>query len=103
MLLDLDTGAGVTETIGAGRDLQPFAIEGDGVVIADGALVFEAEHLLGLQAVRPGTVGGSRLGRWHAKPGAKLGQVALEQPVGVIEGADIGPAQFFHQAVLQGP
>ena len=55
-LLNLDTGTRVADTIWAGRDLQPFAVERDGVVVADGTVMFEAEDLLGLQPFRPGAV-----------------------------------------------
>ena len=46
-LVDIDSRASVAGALRARWDLQPISVEGDGVVVADNALVFETEDILG--------------------------------------------------------
>ena len=47
-LLDIHACTGIADALRAGRDLQPFTVERDRVVVGDGALVLETEGLFGL-------------------------------------------------------
>jgi hypothetical protein len=65
--MDLDPGLGVADPVGARRNLQADAGEGDGIVIGHCSLMFETEDLVAVQVGWQGTILGARFGGWFRK------------------------------------
>lgn len=57
VLKDIDPSTDVAEALGAGRDLETFSVEGDGVVVGDSTLMLEGEDVFWYQIGWPGAVG----------------------------------------------
>lgn len=60
-LMDFHAYLRITGSLGIRQDLDRTLIQGDGVVIGDGAQVLEAKHGVGVEVLRPRTIGGLRL------------------------------------------
>src|SRR3990172_6062524 len=100
-LLHLHTTAGVAAPAGARRDLpQPF-LQADGVVVADRAHVVQAAHAVEVEPARPRPMGIGAIDRRDAEACVMAREVLRQHGVRLPEGARLGPAQRFHEAVLQ--
>ncbi len=77
-------------------------IEGDGVVVGQGARVLEAEHGIRIQLRRPGPVGELRLGWLHGEASIEAGQGVGQPLVGLLEGDGPGSPKLLDHAILQG-
>lgn len=98
--LDVDADAGIAAAVGAGGELQEAAVEREGVVVADGALVLKAADTIEIRwGGLPGGLG--ILGRLR-EAGVVAWQIALEEALGLVEGAGLGEAQFGDEAILKG-
>src|SRR3972149_4992415 len=86
LLADLDTAVGVGTATGGRGDGQAMAVEGDGVVLGDDALVFETEDAVRLEAGRPGAVAGFWLGGSNRKTGVEAGEEGMQGRVGGFGG-----------------
>ena len=102
VLKDVDAGAGVADAVGARRNAKPVTIEGDGVIVGDGALVFEAEHLVWLEAGGPGAVGRAGLRSWKCEVGVEGREVGPEDSIGLFERGGLGFAEFLDESILKG-
>jgi hypothetical protein len=102
VLVDVDPCSGITDALGARGDLEPFPVEGDGVVAGDGALMLEGEDLFRLQIGRPGTVGGAGVSCRESEAGVEGGQVGPEDAIGFLQGSSLSFAQFLDQSILKG-
>jgi hypothetical protein len=93
---------GVRTAAASGGDGKAVAVEGDGVVVGDDALVLEAEDGVGLETGGPGAVGRLGLCGRDSETGVVARQEALQDLVGVFERVGSGLAQGFDEAVLEG-
>jgi hypothetical protein len=82
VLKDVDAGAGLADAVGARGNGRPLSIEGDGVVVGDATVVFEAEHLLWLEIVGPGAVGRAGLRSCKSEAGVEGREVGPEDAIG---------------------
>jgi hypothetical protein len=84
------------------RDLQAEPAPLDGVVVADPALLLEAQNLARVAAA-VGDEGAAGFGRRHREGGVVLPQIGLGDPaVGRVRRLDPGQLQLLRQAILQG-
>lgn len=103
ILADLDLGLDEVRPQRAGRDLQPVAMEDDGVVVADPARLLDAENLAQLGFV-DGNEGAARLLCRHGEAGVPAGEETIfEKAIGGLDAVDAGQRQFLRQPVLQRP
>ena len=102
VMVELDAFAGVGAAIGARGNGQGVTGEGDGVVIGDGALVVEAEDILGEEGWGPRQVSGIRLGRGAGKAAVESGQEATQDKVGLVEVGGPSLTKGLDEAVLKG-
>jgi len=101
-LVDLDERLGIAAPTARREQLDQFRPKGDGVVVADRALVFEAEDGLGIEACGPRTIGGSRIGRLLGEAGIEARKEVPQEGIRALAIEDAGEAQFGAQAILAG-
>src|SRR3990170_8270454 len=101
-LVDLDERLGIAAPTARREQLDQFRPKGDGVVVADRALVFEAEDGLGIEACGPRTIGGSRIGRLLGEAGIEARKEVPQEGIRALAIDDAGEAQFGAQAILAG-
>ena len=100
--MHLDLGAHEVGTRRVGRNLQPAAVPGDGIVGGNGALVLDAQDIAPL-GFCDGHKGRSRFGGLDRETGVVAGNVGLlQEAVGGGDVADLRQPEFLGQAVLQG-
>jgi hypothetical protein len=100
--VDLDEGLGVAAPTARREELDDLRPEGDGVVVVDRALVFEAEDGLGIEACGPRTKGGDRIGWPLGKAGVVLRKEIPKEGIRSLAIDDARQAQFGAQAILEG-
>src|SRR5262245_28769977 len=102
MTTDQDAQARATAAAGLLGELQDDAIERDGVIARDGALVLVTEDLLEVDGAERHE-SWDRLGRRPLELSVEVGQKALAQiAVGRGRGGDAGEAELIDEAPLQG-
>ena len=102
IFVDVDAGLDEVRAQAAFRQLQALLCPGDGVVVADRALLDDAENLApGFGTIRH--EGASVLLRGDRKGLVVFADVVFAQPaVGGLDIADAGEPQLLGQAILQG-
>lgn len=100
--VDLDARLGVAASPGTGEKLHVVGSEGDGIVVAHGAHVLEAEDAVEVALTRPGPIGGCRLGRRLREASIVAGEEAGQEGVRVVLLPDARETQFADQAILEG-
>ena len=98
--MDVDAGPGIAAAPGAGVQLEQAAVELNGVIVADRALVLEAADALEVRRGRqPGGLGmGGRLREARIVPGKKQ----IDHALRVGERPSRREAQFADEAILEG-
>jgi len=102
-LVDLDERLGIAAPTARREQLDQFRPKGDGVVVADRALVFEAEDGLGIEACGPRTIGGSRIGRLLGEAGIEARKEVPQEGIRALAIEDAGEAQFARRRSWQVP
>jgi hypothetical protein len=100
-LVDLDDRFGVVALVRAGQELDLCGPERDRVVVAHGALVFEAEDRLGVEAGGPGPIGSGWVRRRLGEAGVVTREEVSQEGIGSFAVGDAGQAQFGAQAILE--
>lgn len=97
--VDVDAGAGIATAAGTRVELQQAAVQRDGVVVADRALVLEAADAL--EVGRRGLPGGLRMGGRPRETRVVAWEESIEHALRLREGTSVREAQFGHQAILK--
>lgn len=99
--MDFDPGFSIAGPVRIRQDLDHVLLQGDGVVIGDGARVLEAKHGVGIEPLRPGAVGALGLRRRAGEASIVAREEAREEGVrgGLI--ADAGETELGDEAILQ--
>ncbi len=101
-LVNLDGGLRIAAAQRPGQELEVVRGEGDRVVVADDALILEAEDGLRIEPGRPGAIRRRRIRRRLSEARIVAGQEVSEEGVRAVAIGDPGQAQFSPQAILEG-
>jgi len=98
--VDLDARARVAATVGAGMQLEELAVELQGVVVSDRALILEAADAIEMRGGR--LPRGLRMRGGPRKTRIVAGEKAVDDALGVGDSAGMREPQFAHQPILEG-
>ena len=102
-LVDFHGGFGVTAPARSLGDLQAMRAERDGVVVADDALVLEAEDGVGIERRGPGPVRRRGLHGPLCEASIEAREELRQKGIGPCPIAHAGETQLATQAILEGP
>lgn len=99
--VDVYRGFRVAATAGSGEELQAVRAEGDGVVVADDALVLEAEDRVRIESGRPWAIGRSGIGGRLRKARIETREEVGEIRVRALAVPDAREAEFAAEPILE--
>lgn len=102
MGMDVDAGARIAGALRGRTELQDAAIERHGVIVLDGARVFERTDPVEVEGGGRWAPGGLGLRGGVRETGVVAGEKALEDALGLRACASLGEAQFGDEPILEG-